>query len=40
MGESIAKLYNNEMKKLLAAMFLALLMVGCGEPEDVTIWLL
>jgi len=30
MGESIAKLYNNEMKKLLAAMFVALLMVGWG----------
>ena len=30
MGESIARLYNNEMEKLLAAMFVALLTVGCG----------
>lgn len=29
MGESIEKLYNNEMKKLLAAMFVSLLMAGC-----------
>jgi hypothetical protein len=27
------------MKKLLAAMFVALLMAGCGEPEDAIIWL-
>ena len=33
MGESIARIYNNEMKKLLAAMFVALLMGGCGEEE-------
>jgi antitoxin component YwqK of YwqJK toxin-antitoxin module len=33
MGESIARLYNNDMKKLLAAMFVGLLMVGCGEPD-------
>ncbi|MBU61397.1 MAG: hypothetical protein CMI26_02700 [Opitutae bacterium] len=29
-GESIARLYNNDMKKLLFTMFVALLMVGCG----------
>jgi sulfatase modifying factor 1 len=34
MGESIARLYNNDMKKLLATMFVALLMVGCGEDEE------
>ena len=33
MGESIARLYNNDMKKLLAAMFAALLMVGCGGDD-------
>ena len=31
MGKSILRLYNNEMKKLLAAMLVALLMVGCSE---------
>jgi antitoxin component YwqK of YwqJK toxin-antitoxin module len=31
MGESSVRLYNNQMKKLLAAMFVALLMTGWGE---------
>jgi antitoxin component YwqK of YwqJK toxin-antitoxin module len=35
MGESIARLYNNEMKKLLTTMFVALLMVGCQEETSV-----
>ena len=30
----MARLYNNDMKKLLAAMFVALLMVGCGEDGE------
>jgi hypothetical protein len=34
MGKSILRLYNHEMKKLLAAMFLALLMAGCSEQVD------
>ena len=34
MGKSILRLYNNEMKKLLAAMFLAFLIFGCGFSED------
>ena len=34
MGESIARLYNKDMKKLLAAMFVALLMVGCANPNN------
>ena len=37
MGESIARLYNNEMKKLLTTMFVALLMAGCGSEEDIAI---
>ena len=32
----MAKLYNNDMKKLLFTMFVALLMVGCGEDEETT----
>ena len=34
MGESIASLYNNDMNKLLAATFVAVLMVGCGGDEE------
>ena len=36
MVESIEKLYNNEMKKLLVTMFVTLLMVGFGEDEETT----
>jgi antitoxin component YwqK of YwqJK toxin-antitoxin module len=32
-GESIARLYNNDMKKLLTAVFAALLLVGCGKED-------
>jgi len=31
-GESIARLYNKDMKNLLLTMFVALFMVGCGSP--------
>jgi len=34
MGESIARLYNNDMKKLLAAMFVGLLLAGWGEQTQ------